>query len=357
MSLQSTIGSESWLISQTYPSLSICRDVFSRVSILVTGCAGFIASNVCRLLLEQGQTIVGVDNLNDAYAPRLKHWRLERLRAQPGFSFYPIDIADNSSLRSLFASFGDGNSPPFESVVNLGARAGVRQSVQDPWVYYQANTLGTLNLLELCRQYGTAKFVLASTSSVYGDDTPRPFREDSNTSRPLSPYAASKKAAEALVYTYHHLHGIDATVLRYFTVYGPAGRPDMSIFIFTRAIAEGQPITVFGDGSQERDFTYVEDIARGTVAALRPLGYEIINLGSDKPVALMDVIRMLEQCMEKKAVIKHAPMHPSDVQATWADIHRAGELLGWRPQMTIEEGLRRTVEWYMENRAWAKDVT
>ncbi len=321
------------------------------MSVLVTGCAGFIASRVCQLLMESGETVVGVDNLNDAYDSRLKHWRLGRLQGHPRFQFHHLDISDYPKLRELFAA-----RAPFSSVLNLGARAGVRPSVEDPWVYYQSNTIGTLNLLELCRQHGTTKFVLSSTSSVYGADTPRPFREDSNTSRPLSPYAASKKAAETLVYTYHHLYGLDATVLRYFTVYGPAGRPDMSIFIFIRRIAEGQPITVYGDGRQERDFTYVDDIARGTVAALRPLGYEIVNLGNDQPVALADVIAMIETFLGKKARIEHQPMHAADVKATWADISRAGQLLGWRPQVSLEEGIRRTVDWYRENRDWVKDL-
>lgn len=321
------------------------------MSVLVTGCAGFIASRVCQLLMESGETVVGVDNLNDAYDSRLKHWRLGKLQGHPRFQFHHLDIADYPKLRELFAA-----RAPFSSVLNLGARAGVRPSVEDPWVYYQSNTIGTLNLLELCRQHGTRKFVLSSTSSVYGADTPRPFREDSNTSRPLSPYAASKKAAETLVYTYHHLYGVDATVLRYFTVYGPAGRPDMSIFIFIRRIAEGQPITVFGDGRQERDFTYVDDIARGTVAALRPLGYEIVNLGNDQPVALADVIAMIETFLGKKARIEYQPMHAADVKATWADISRAGQLLGWRPQVPLEEGIRRTVDWYRENRDWVKDL-
>jgi nucleoside-diphosphate-sugar epimerase len=191
---------------------------------------------------------------------------------------------------------------------------------------------------------------------LYGAETPRPFKEDSDTSRPLSPYAASKKAAETLVYTYHHLYGLDATVLRYFTVYGPAGRPDMSVFIFARAIAEGKTITIYGDGTQERDFTYVEDVARGTIAAIKPLGYEIINLGSDRPVVLNDVITMIEELLEQKARIQYAPMFATDIMATWADIKRANDLLEWRPEVSFEEGIRRTVEWYQENREWAKDI-
>ena len=326
------------------------------MSILVTGCAGFIGSNVCRLLLDQGEVVEGVDNLNDAYDVRVKQWRLDQLRGRPGFQFHGRDIYDYTSMRSLFAGLGRSESSPITSVVNLGAWAGLRSSTENPWVYFEANTIGTLNLLELCREFEVKKLVLASTSSVYGKDTPPPFKEDSPASRPLMPYAASKKAAETLVYAYHHLYGLDATVLRYFTVYGPAGRPDMSIFIFIRRIAEGETITVFGDGKQDRDFTYVDDVARGTVAAVKPLGYEIINLGGDRRVVLADVISMIEDRLGKKARIEYAPAHLADTRSSWADIGRARDLLGWRPEVSFEEGIRRTVEWYQENREWVKDI-
>ena len=231
--------------------------------LLVTGCAGFIGSKTCELLLDQGHEVVGVDALNDAYDVRLKRWRMERLEERHTFACHRLDIADLEAIMPLF----EGEA--FEGVVNLAARAGVLPSVTDPWVYVATNTVGTLNLLELCRRHGVQKFLLASTSSLYGEGE-RPFREDAMTSHPISPYAASKKAAEVLCYTYHKLHGLDITIPRYFTVYGPAGRPDMSIFRFIRWIAEGEPLHLTGDGSQERDFTYVEDIARGTVAALKP---------------------------------------------------------------------------------------
>jgi len=197
---------------------------------------------------------------------------------------------------------------------------------------------------------------LSSTSSLYGANNPRPFREDANTDGPLSPYAASKKAAEALCYTYHYLYDIDVTVLRYFTVYGPAGRPDMSLFRFVQWIHEGRPVIVYGDGQQERDFTYVYDIARGTIAALGPLGYEVINLGSDEPIVLNDAIRLVEELVGKKAAIEYRPRHPADVLATWADISKAEELLNWRPQLSFEQGVAGLVAWYQENRGWARDV-
>ena len=316
---------------------------------LVTGTGGFIGSQVAELLLADRHQVTGIDNINDAYDPALKRWRLERLQGSESFTFHQLDIGDLSELGRLF-------STGFDAVINLAARAGLRQSVENPWVYFEANVTGALNLLELCREFGVRKFVQASTSSVYGDDTPRPFVEGGQTSRPLSPYASSKKAAETLIYTYHHLHGLDATVLRYFTVYGPAGRPDMSIFRFIRGIAEGEPITVFGDGKQERDFTHVEDVARGTVAALKPLGYEIINLGSDRPVVLSDLISLIEDAVGKRAVITHEPRHAVDVLATWGDIHRAEQLLGWRPQVSLEDGIRGAVRWYEQNRAWAKVI-
>lgn len=328
---------------------------------LVTGCAGFIASRVVELLLEAGNTVVGVDNLNDAYDPRLKHWRLERLQRNREFRFYRLDIADLPALEARFRQdceapqSGEG-SGPYAAVINLAARAGVRTSVANPWIYYQANVDGTLNLLEMCDRHGVKKFVLASTSSLYGACNALPYREDADTNHPLSPYAASKKAAETLAYSYHHLSAMDVSVVRYFTVYGPAGRPDMSVFRFVRQIAEGKPIVVFGDGSQERDFTYVDDIARGTVAAIRPLGYEVINLGGDRPVRLSALIERICQMVGQPAQIEYRPAHAADVQATWADVGKARQLLDWSPQVSIEEGLRRTADWYREHRDLAASL-
>jgi len=310
---------------------------------LVTGCAGFIASRVCEMLLADGHTVIGWDELNDAYDPRLKEWRLTRLRQYPHFSFHQIDVADRPTVEKAFPD-------SITAVINLAARAGVRASVVNPEVYYRANCFGTLVLLEACRRHNVKKFLLASTSSLYGAHNPVPYQEDADTSRPLSPYAASKKAAETLAYTYHYLHGLDISIVRYFTVYGPAGRPDMSIFRFIRQIAEGEPITVFGDGSQRRDFTFVDDIARGTIAALRPLGYEIINLGGDRSVELNTVIAEIARLLGKQPTIVHRPPHPADVPATWADVSKARHVLGWTPQIPIEEGLRRCVEWYLEYR-------
>lgn len=326
------------------------------MTILVTGAAGFIGSKVSEFLLADGHTVVGLDNLNDAYDVRLKEWRLGQLKGKHGFEFHRLDITDRENLNKFFHLHSTTQHSAFDAVINLAARAGVRQSVENPWIYFETNVTGTLNLLELCREFGIKKFILASTSSLYGDNNTRPFREDSNTDGPLSPYAASKKSAEALCYSYHYLYGIDVTALRYFTVYGPAGRPDMSLFRFVQWISEGRPVIVFGDGRQSRDFTYVDDIARGTVAALKPTNYEVINLGSDKPIELNDAIRLVEQLAERRASITHKPRHPADVMATWADISKAEKLLDWRPQTAFKDGVTRLYQWYRENQEWASQV-
>ena len=323
---------------------------------LVTGVAGFIASKVAEFLRAEGHTVVGLDNLNDAYDVRLKRWRLAQLEGRPGFEFHRLDICDRNGLRELFNTQYGIRNMPFDAVINLAARAGVRPSVENPWAYYETNVTGTLNLLELCREFGAAKFVQASSSSGYGRGNPMPYREEQNTDLPPSPYAASKKAAETLCATYHTLHGLDVSVLRYFTVYGPAGRPDMSPFRFVQWISEGRPVTVYGDGSQSRDFTYVDDIARGTLAALKPLGYEVINLGSDRPIGLMDAVRVIEQLVGRRALVEYRPRHPADVKDTGTDIREAERVLGWRPEVAFEEGMARAVDWYRENRGWAREV-
>ena len=311
------------------------------MTVLLTGCAGFIGWRVAQKLLERGEVVIGVDNLNDYYDPKLKEWRLSTLQSNDRFSFHKEDITDLATMQNLFETH------TFDAVINLAARAGVRASVEDPWIYYNTNVTGTLNLLECCQKHHVKKFVLASTSSLYGwNDIP--FMEANNTDRVLSPYAASKKAAEVLCYTYHYLYQIDVSIPRFFTVYGPGGRPDMSVFIFLKNIHEGTPITVFGDGLQQRDFTYVDDIAEGTVRAMKPCGYEIFNLGNNSCVELMQVIRTLETLLQKKAIINFSPRHPADVLKTYAEIDRAKELFDWQPTVNTEEGLRRTVEWYFE---------
>jgi nucleoside-diphosphate-sugar epimerase len=330
------------------------------MKLLVTGCAGFIGSKVAELLLEQGHTVVGIDNFSDSYDVRLKHWRLNNLTGRERWSFHRADITDRAALFALLKSVTEGgsreNGGTLDAAINLAARAGVRQSVIDPASYFKTNIVGTLNLLDFCRENRVEKFVLASTSSLYGANNPCPFSEDASTDRPLSPYAASKKGAEALAYSYHHLYGLDITILRYFTVYGPAGRPDMSLFRLVQWISEGRQVRIFGDGSQSRDFTYVDDIARGTVAGLTRLGHEIINLGSNGPYKLTDAIALVEQATSHKAKVIHSASDPSDVRATWANIDKASRLLRWRPQVGFAAGIDRLVRWYRDNRDWAKDI-
>ena len=310
--------------------------------ILVTGVAGFIGSKTAEILLSQGAKVVGVDNLCDAYDIRLKKYRLSRLSGTPGFKFHRADVSDASRIAPLFRSFRP------QAVINLAARAGVRYSIENPRVYLEANTLGTMNLLELCHKYGTKKFVLSSTSSLYASE-PMPFRESQPVNTPISPYAATKKAAEAFCYTYHHLYGIDVTVFRYFTVYGPAGRPDMSYFKFIRNIQEGRPIVVYGDGRQSRDFTYIDDIAEGTVLGLRQVGYGVFNLGGQERHRLNEMITLIEKCLGRRAKIKYLPSHPADMRDTQADNRLARTRLGWKPRVKFETGIRNTVKWFLEN--------
>ncbi len=325
--------------------------------ILVTGAAGFIASRTCALLHEQGYAVTGLDNFNDAYDVRLKNWRWEQLEASLDIELHQLDLTDKAALRRLFEKHRrEEHAAPFDAVINLAARAGVRASVIDPQAYVDANITGSLNVLEMCREFGVKKFVLASTSSLYGREHTTPYREDMNTDRQLSPYASTKKAAEAMAYTYHFLYGIDLSVLRYFTVYGPAGRPDMTPLRFVQRISEGRRITIFGDGSQSRDFTYVDDIARGTISALRPVGVDTFNLGSDKPLKLSAMIELIEDLTGKKAQIDYKPWHQADMMETWADISKTQKTLEWSAQVGFREGMQRLVTWYNENRKWAKEI-
>ena len=317
---------------------------------LVTGAAGFIASRTAHFLLDGGHTVVGIDNLNDYYDVRLKEHRLAALRQRPNFSFVRLDIEQIDALAPLFQQH------KFQAVLNLAARAGVRYSLENPFVYMTTNALGTLNLLELMRQHGVGKHVLASSSSLYAGQK-MPFTEDLPVNTPISPYASSKKAAEVMAYTYHHLYAIDSSVLRFFTVYGPASRPDMAQLRFVRAIDAEQPIELFGDGTQARDFTYVDDIARGVIAALKPVGYEIINLGGGRnPVTLTTLIGKIEALLGKKARYDRQPFHVADIKETWADISKAERLLGWKPLTSLDEGLRLSVEWYKANREWVRNL-
>ena len=317
---------------------------------LVTGAAGFIASRVITKLLEAGHSVVGVDNLNDSYDVRMKEYRLERLLPNTGFKFLKIDIAYRDQVAQL-----DGEGT-FNAAINLAARAGVRQAVENPWVYLETNTMGTLNLLELCHRLQVPKFLLASTSSIYGSNAPIPTPETASSDQPLQPYAASKKGAEVLAYTYHYLYGIDISVVRYFTVYGPAGRPDMVMFRLAKWITEGETVRLNGTGTQSRGFTYLDDIARGTILALEPVGYEIINLGGHEAITMNELICMMEEMIGKKAQIESYPFHRADMQANLADVSKAQKLLGWIPEFNLQRGVRNLVDWYLQERSWARKI-
>ncbi|MBI5682564.1 MAG: GDP-mannose 4,6-dehydratase [Deltaproteobacteria bacterium] len=318
--------------------------------IMVTGCAGFIGCMVARKLLDEDIHVIGIDNLNNYYDVTLKTHRLDGLKRYKNFTFNPLDIENLKAMEDIFRHNN------LLAVINLAARAGVRYSMENPHVYMTTNANGTLNLLELMKKYGIKKMVLASTSSLYAGQK-IPFSEDLPVNTPISPYAASKKAAEVMAYTYHYLYGLDISVVRYFTVYGPAGRPDMSIFRFIKWIDEGVPLELFGDGSQSRDFTYIDDIANGTIKGLKSLGYEIINLGGGKePTSLNYVIDRLEGYLGKKAKIDYKPFHKADMTKTEADITKAKKLIDWEPQTDLDEGLKKTVDWYIENSDWLKEI-
>ena len=316
---------------------------------MVTGCAGFVGAKVSEMLLEKGYRVIGVDNLNDYYDVKLKDWRLEMLKNDSNFNFNKMDIENYNALKKIF------QENRLEAVINLAARAGVRTSLKNPFTYLATNSNGNLNLLELCRQFSVSKFVLASTSSLYAGQK-MPFLENLPVNSPISPYAASKKSAEMMAYTYHFLYGLDVTILRYFTVYGPAGRPDMATFRFIKWIIENNPLEIYGNGFQKRDFTYIDDIADGTVKGLKRLGFEIINLGNNHPYKLTDAIKLMEKYIGKGACFKYKEFQRVDMQATWADINKAKKMLDWQPGIDLNEGLKRTIDWMINHWDWIKNI-
>ena len=326
---------------------------------LVTGAAGFIGSRLCERLTERGGETVGLDNLNDYYDVGLKEARLARLTGRPGFRFVRMDISDRAGMEALF------RRERFDVVVNLAAQAGVRYSLVNPHSYIESNVAGFLNVLEGCRHNKVGHLVFASSSSVYGANTKMPFSVHHNVDHPVSLYAATKKAGELMAHTYASLYGVPCTGLRFFTVYGPWGRPDMALFLFTRAILEDRPIDVFNYGRMRRDFTYIDDITEGvvrvmdTVPAPDPLWsgerpdsatsyapYRLYNIGNNNPVELMEFIETLEGCLGKKAKRNMLPIQAGDVPATYADVDDLTKAVGFRPATTIEEGIKRFVEWY-----------
>jgi UDP-glucuronate 4-epimerase len=329
------------------------------VTVLVTGAAGFIGYHVAHRLLTDGHRVVGVDSLSDYYDPALKQARLDRLAVHAEFDFERADLSDRQVMANLFRLRRPAR------VVHLAAQAGVRHSLSHPYAYLDANLVGFLNVLEGCRHQGIEHLVFASSSSVYGANTRLPFSVHDNVDHPLSLYAATKKANELMAHSYAHLYGLPCTGLRFFTVYGPWGRPDMALFLFTRAILEGQPIDVFNEGRMERDFTYVDDVVESVVRVLakppaasstwsgdRPdpatsrAPYRIYNIGNDRPVALLRYIEVLEKCLGRTAKKNFLPLQPGDVPVTRADIDDLARDFGYRPQTTIEDGVARFVEWY-----------
>ncbi len=329
------------------------------MSVLLTGAAGFIGYHVAQHLLTDGHHVVGVDNLSDYYDPALKQARLDRLTPHPGFGFERVDVSDRTAMIELFRRHRPAR------VVHLAAQAGVRHSLTHPHAYVDANLLGFLNVLEGCRHHGVEHLVFASSSSVYGANTRLPFSVHDNVDHPLSLYAATKKANELMAHSYAHLYGLPCTGLRFFTVYGPWGRPDMALFLFTRAILEGRPIDVFNEGRMQRDFTYVDDVVEGVVRILkkppvpdlawsgdRPdpgtsrAPYRIYNIGNDRPVELLRYIEVLEKCLGRTAKKNFLPLQPGDVPVTRADVDDLARDFDYRPQTTVEEGIARFVEWY-----------
>jgi len=314
------------------------------MNILVTGGAGFIGSHVSDFLLNREDEVIVVDNFNDYYNPLIKERNIAHNIKNPKFKIYNVDITDFESLKKVF------EENKIDKVIHLAARAGVRPSIVDPFLYESVNIRGTLNLLELCREFGINVFILASSSSVYGDRTNVPFKETDNVDNPISPYAASKKAIELLGYTYHHLYKIKVSCLRFFTVYGPRGRPDMMPLIFTEKIAKDQELELYAEGKQKRDFTYIEDIVLGIVSALdHGYDYEIFNLGNSNPVETKYFLSLIEKELGKKAKIKTLPAQKGDVQLTYADITKAKELLGYNPKTRVEQGVKNMVDWYKQS--------
>jgi UDP-glucuronate 4-epimerase len=313
--------------------------------LLVTGAAGFIGGHVAEALLRRGDTVVGVDNLHPYYSPDRKRANLTEVARTPAgrFTFVEADVRDRAAMAALFERY------QFAAVVHLAAMAGVRASLDDPHLYYEVNLTGTLNLLEAARLHRTGNFVFASTSSAYGNTRQIPFVETDPCAAPLAPYAASKRAAELLGYTYHHVHGLNFTALRFFTVYGPRGRPDMMAYKVLENIFAGQKVPLFNQGQLHRDWTYVDDIVCGVVAAAdRPLGYEIMNLGRGEPVLLADFVALLERQAGRKAHLVQAAMPDTDMAYTYADISKARRLLGYEPRTSVAEGVGKFWQWYQQ---------
>ncbi|MFC1598174.1 GDP-mannose 4,6-dehydratase [Patescibacteria group bacterium] len=315
------------------------------LTILLTGAAGFIGSHVADKLIEQGHTVIAVDNFSDYYDPRFKEENVAHHKKTENYTLHRTDISDYAALKEIF------QKADVDVIIHLAAQAGVRISIQKPLLCERSNLTGTYNLLELAHEFGIKDFIFASSSSVYGNQEKTPFTETDPVDHPISPYAATKKACELIAYTYHHLYDMNCVGLRFFTVYGERGRPDMSPYIFANAILNDKPLSRFGDGSMERDFTYIDDIVNGVVACIgKKLGYKIINLGNSSAVTLNDYIATFEKVIGKKANIEEKPEQPGDVKKTFADASQAKKLLGWEPTTDLETGLTKFVKWFKQER-------
>ncbi len=315
-------------------------------TILVTGAAGFIGSHLARRLIDSGYSVVGLDNFDDYYSLSIKKNNIQALLKEDRFQLIEGDIRNPSMLGDIFSKNN------FYSIMHLAARAGVRPSIEHPFLYQDVNARGTMNLLQICRNTSVSKFIFASSSSVYGANCPSPFREDANVNFPVSPYAASKASAELFCHTYNHLYNLPIVILRLFTVYGPRQRPEMAIHQFVKQIEENKEVNIFGDGTSNRDYTYVEDIIDGFMAALSYQGssYQIFNLGRGQTINLSYLVNIIETALNKKAKVKYTDRSPGDVPITIADISKAKTLMGFNPKVDIEEGVTRFVRWYLEDK-------
>jgi len=314
-------------------------------TILITGGAGFIGSHLTERLLKKGFRIICLDNFDPFYNPLIKRFNISSFINHKNYKLIEGDIRDTKLLEDIFTTNN------IDIIVHIAAKAGVRPSIREPRVYTDVNVMGTVNLLEMAKRYNVRKFIFASSSSVYGINQKLPFNEEDRVENPVSPYASTKRAGELLCYTYHHLYNIPVICLRFFTVYGPRQRPEMAIHKFTRLIYQNKPIPVYGDGTSRRDYTYIDDIIDGLIASIeREFSYEIINLGESRTVTLLELIRLIEKNLNRKAIIQWLPEQPGDVPVTYADINKAKRLLGYNPSVSIEEGIERFVDWFLKTK-------
>jgi nucleoside-diphosphate-sugar epimerase len=320
--------------------------------LLVTGCGGFIGMHTAMRLLEMGMNVLGIDNMNSYYDTQLKEYRIKKLSEYPNFTFARIDITDKQTLEKTVTK------TDIQAVIHLAGQAGVRYSLEVPDMYVEANLIGTVNILEMMRKMEITKIILGSTSSVYGNTSNMPFIETDPVNEPISPYSASKKAAELMLYVYYYQYKLNALAFRFFTVYGPAGRPDMSVLRFIRWIANGEPIQLYQNGDQQRDFTYISDIVDGIISGLfTSVNYEIINLGGGSMHTINEMIKIIEKRLDIQAIRNELPGNNADMQITWANNEKARKLLNWKPKVSLSDGLAKTIDWYLTNKSWFDKIS